>query len=143
MQAVNFEESIEQLLKKDPRYHREAYLFVREGLDHTQKLLGRSGKDEIHHVTGQELLEGIRAYALQQYGPMTITVLGEWGVQRCEDFGEIVFNMIAASILAKTERDSAEDFKNGYDFVEAFRRPFVPERLALQFHPPEPRSTQV
>ena len=135
MQAANFEESVEKILRKDPRYHREAYFFVREALDHTQKLLGRSGKEEIHHVTGQELLEGIRAYALQQYGPMTLTVFNEWGLRHCEDFGEIVFTMIESSILAKTDKDTREDFKNGYDFFEAFRRPFVPARPSLQFQP--------
>jgi uncharacterized repeat protein (TIGR04138 family) len=141
MHAVNFEETIETILRKDSRYQREAYFFVREALDHTQKLLGRSDK-EIHHVTGQELLEGIRAYALQQYGPMTLTVLNEWGVRRCEDFGEIVFNMVESAILAKTEKDTTEDFKNGYDFFEAFRRPFVPTRPSLEFQP-ETRPTQV
>jgi len=135
MQAANFEESVEKILRKDPRYHREAYFFVREALDHTQKLLGRSGKEEIHHVTGQELLEGIRAYALHQYGPMTLTVFNEWGLRHCEDFGEIVFTMIESSILAKTDKDTREDFKNGYDFFEAFRRPFVPARPSLQFQP--------
>jgi len=142
MQAANFEESVEKILGKDPRYQREVYFFVREALDHTQKLLGRSGKEEIHHVTGQELLEGIRAYALQQYGPMTLTVLNEWGVRHCEDFGEIVFTMVEASILAKTDKDTREDFKNGYDFFEAFRRPFQPAKAAPVLDR-EPKSTQV
>ena len=142
MQAVNFEETIEKVVEKDPRYQRQAYFFLREALDHTQKLLGRSGKDEIHHVTGQELLEGIRAYALLQYGPMTITLFNEWGIRQCEDFGEMVFNMVEVSILAKTERDTRDDFKNGYDFIEAFRRPFQPDGPAVQLQP-EPRSTQV
>jgi uncharacterized repeat protein (TIGR04138 family) len=132
MHTVNFEETIDAILGKDSRYNRDAYLFIREALDHTQKLLGRSGKNEIHHVSCQELLEGIRAYALQQYGPMTVTVLGEWGIRHCEDFGELVFNMIEVSILAKTDRDTRDDFKNGYDFFEAFRRPFVPVRPSLQ-----------
>ena len=135
MQAANFEQTVDSILSRDPRYSRDAYLFVREALDHTQKLLGRSGKEEIHHVSGQELLEGIRAFALQQYGPMVITVLNEWGIRHCEDFGEIVFNMVESTILAKTDKDTREDFKNGYDFFEAFRRPFVPTRPSLQYQP--------
>jgi uncharacterized repeat protein (TIGR04138 family) len=133
MHAANFEDTVDKIVTRTPRYSREAYYFVREALDHTQKLLGRSGKEEIHHVTGQELLEGIRAYALHQYGPMVVTVFNEWGVRNCEDFGEIVFNMVEASILAKTDRDTREDFKAGYDFFEAFRRPFVPTRPSLEF----------
>jgi uncharacterized repeat protein (TIGR04138 family) len=142
MHAVIFEETLETILKNDSRYQRGAYIFIRESLDHTQKLLGRSGREEVHHVSGQELLEGIRAYALEQYGPMTLTVLSEWGVRHCEDFGELVFNMVEASILSKTDRDSREDFKNGYDFFEAFRRPFLPVRPALEMHA-EARPTRV
>jgi len=63
-----------------------------------------------HHVTGQELLEGIRQYALQQYGPMTVTVFEEWGVNHCRDFGEIVFNMVESGLLQKTETDTRNDF---------------------------------
>src|SRR6185503_889959 len=99
----------------------------REALDHTQKITGKPAKDDAQrHVSGQQLLDGIREYGLLQYGPMTMTVLNEWGIRRCEDFGEIVFNMVENSLLAKTEQDSREDFKGCYDFVEAFRRPFLP-----------------
>jgi len=135
MQAANFEQTIDTILARDSRYHRDAYFFVREALDHTQKLLGRSCKEDIHHVSGQELLEGIRAFALQQFGPMVVTVFNEWGIRQCEDFGEIVFNMVETTILAKTDKDTREDFKKGYDFFEAFRRPFVPSRPSLQYQP--------
>ena len=77
-------------------------------------------------MTGQELLEGIRSFGLEQYGPMALTVFSEWGIRNCEDFGEIVFNMVENSLLAKTKKDSRDDFKGGYDFFEAFRRPFLP-----------------
>jgi uncharacterized repeat protein (TIGR04138 family) len=126
MQAVNFEEAVDLIAARDRRYSKDAYVFVREALDHTQKMIGKPKKDEIRHVSGQELLGGIRDYALQQYGPMTITVLDEWGVRRCEDFGELVFNMVESGLLAKTDKDSHDDFKNGYSFEEAFRQPFLP-----------------
>lgn len=126
MQPINFEEVLETILAKDSRYHREAYLFVREGLDYTQKTVGRASKNEIRHISGQELLGGLREYGLAQYGPLTRTVLDEWGVHRCADFGEIVFNMVEFGLLSKTEQDSREDFKSGYDFQEAFSQPFLP-----------------
>ena len=59
---------------------------------------------------------------------MVVTVLAEWGIRNCKDFGEIVFNMVETGLLAKTERDSREDFQNGYDFTDAFRKPFWPSR---------------
>ena len=127
MHEVSFEEAMVRIRAKDPRYHREAYLFVREALDHTQKTIGKDTRGRIRHVTGQELLTGIREYALQQFGPMAKTVLEEWGVRQCPDFGEIVFNMIEVGWLAKTERDSRADFAQGYEFDEAFRQPFLPK----------------
>ena len=129
MQTQSFEDAVEQIVAKDPRYEREAYFFVREALDHTQRMIGKAPKkNEIRHVSGQELLNGIREYALQQFGPMTLTVLEAWGVKCCEDFGELVFNMVETRLLARTERDSRDDFKNGYDFHAAFRKPYLPSR---------------
>ena len=133
MQAASFEEAIEQIAARDRRYHREAYFFLREALDHTQKMIGKlPKKNEVRHVSGQELLNGIREYALQQFGPMTLSVFEEWGVTCCMDFGEIVFNMVETKLLAKTEQDSREDFRNGYDFHDAFRKPFLPSRIASE-----------
>ena len=131
MHGINFDEELEKILAKDPRFTREAYNFVRESLDHTQKMIGKPPKDDApRHVSGQQLLEGVRAYALEQYGPMTLTVLHEWGLRRCEDFGEIVFNMVENSLLAKTDTDTREDFKGGYDFEASFRDPFLPRQRA-------------
>jgi uncharacterized repeat protein (TIGR04138 family) len=126
MQEINFDEAVEQILAKDSRYTRDAYLFVREALDYTQKLVGKETRGAIRHVSGQELLDGIRRFALNQFGPMVVTVFEEWGVHNCRDFGEIVFNMVESSLLAKTEKDTRTDFQNGYDFTEAFRKPFWP-----------------
>ena len=127
MHEVSFEEAFRKIRAKDPRYHRDAYLFVREALDHTQKTIGKDPRGRIRHVSGQELLAGIRDYALQQFGPMAITVLEEWGVRGCADFGEIVFNMVEVDWLAKTNQDSRADFATGYGFDEAFRKPFLPK----------------
>jgi uncharacterized repeat protein (TIGR04138 family) len=141
MHEITFEEIVDQIRAKDPRYPRDAYLFLREALDFTQKSMAKTSKEgrasranreepktdePIRHVTGQELLNGIRNYALQQFGPMVPTVFEEWGIRGCEDFGEIVFNMVETGLLAKTDKDSRADFKPGYDFAEAFRNPFLP-----------------
>jgi uncharacterized repeat protein (TIGR04138 family) len=129
MKRVDLQSAIDDILRRDPRFERDAYYFVRDGLDHTIKLRKKSLQGADRHVSGQELLEGIRSFALQQFGPLTRTVLEHWGVKRCEDFGEIVFNLVEKGVLSKTDRDSREDFKNGYDFEEAFEKPFRPTRL--------------
>lgn len=128
MAKVDFDTALAPLLERDSRYGRGAYHFVREALDHTQAMLLGRGEPAPRHVSGRELLEGIRTYALEQFGPMTCTVFEEWGIRACDDFGEIVFNLIDLQILSKTDQDLREDFKEGFDFTEAFRRPFVPER---------------
>lgn len=127
MQEINFDEVVDLILTRDARFSRGAYTFVREALDYTQKLIGKEARGQIRHVSGQELLDGIRQFALQQFGPMTVTVFEEWGVRNCRDFGEIVFNMVEIGLLAKTDKDTRDDFQNGYDFTEAFRKPFRPQ----------------
>ena len=126
MHEANFDDGVEGILAKDPRYRPDAYSFVRDALDYTQKGIPRERREGAH-VTGQELLAGIREYTLAQFGPMAITVLEEWGITRCEDIGEIVFNIVEAGVFSKTETDSREDFRNGYDFDDAFRKPFLPQ----------------
>jgi uncharacterized repeat protein (TIGR04138 family) len=126
MQEVSFEQALDLIRAKDPRFDQEAYLFVREALDHTQKGIAKTSRGRIRHVSGQELLRGIRDFALQQFGPMALFVLAEWGIHSCSDFGDIVFNMVDIGLLAKTDKDSRSDFADGYDFTEAFRNPFLP-----------------
>ena len=130
MQNVSFEEVLEKIVTADPRYSRDAYHFIREALDYTQRKVVRVLKGELRHVSGQELLQGVREYALEQFGPLTLTVFEEWGVRHCEDFGNLVFNMVESSLLAKTDKDSREDFRTGYGFEEAFRKPFLPQTPA-------------
>ncbi len=104
-----------RLINKDRRYGPESYSFVMGALEFTRKTLKRNG-----HVSGEELLEGIREYGLEQFGPMTRTVLERWGVTSTNDFGEIVFNMLDAGLLGRSEQDSKEDFNNRFDFKAAF-----------------------
>jgi uncharacterized repeat protein (TIGR04138 family) len=126
MELPRPKDPIATLVAADDRYHRDAYTFLKEALEYTQRTLKRPVGEKTRHITGQELLEGIREYALKEYGPMALTVLSEWGIHRSEDFGEIVYNMVEHGILSKTENDSRKDFQDGYDFEKAFRSPFRP-----------------
>ena len=94
MHEISFEDAVDFIQQKDPRYSRDAYFFVREALDHTQEIVTKEGRGRARHVTGQELLNGIRDLALTKFGPMAPVVFQEWGVNACEDFGELVFNMV-------------------------------------------------
>jgi uncharacterized repeat protein (TIGR04138 family) len=110
---------VRELVRRDPRYAPEAYYFIFEALEFT---LGRI--NEHRHVSGQELLEGIRDYALERFGPLSRTVFNEWGIWRTQDFGEIVFNLVDADLLKKTREDRPEDFREVYDFEDAFDRAY-------------------
>lgn len=121
-------ESVKEICAKDPRFHLDSYLFVLESLEFTAKMLNKPNKSgRERHVAGRELLEGVRHFALQEYGPMALTVLSRWGIERTEDVGEIVFNLVDAGKLRQTEEDSKSDFANGFDFSDAFVVPFLPE----------------
>lgn len=102
-------------------YPLAAYEFVRRGLAHTVTLVhGEPREDQNQHVSGQQLCLGLRDYALRQYGLLARTVLGRWGIHRTDDFGVMVFALIDAGLLRKTDEDSPEDFRGVYDFDEAF-----------------------
>jgi uncharacterized repeat protein (TIGR04138 family) len=126
MQKVGFDEALDRIVTDDARYAREAYVFLRDALDFTIKLRKKPREESSRHVTAPELLEGVRQYALKEFGPMVVTVFGYWGVRKCDDIGEMVFNLIHSGVFGKTEQDSIEDFRAGFSFREAFVAPFRP-----------------
>lgn len=117
----SFEKGVREIVGSDPRYATEAYGLVMEALAYTCQRLEREG-----HVSGHELLDGFRRYVLKEFGPMARLTLAEWGIERGEDVGNIVFNLVDHGLLRKTGEDSIEDFAGAYDFREAFEAPFVP-----------------
>ena len=128
MQKTNFEQVVETICDEDTRYDADAYSFVREGLDQTLKNLKRSeGAGPDKHVSGPELLEGLRRFTLEEFGPMGRLVLNEWGLHECRDFGQIVFNLVSHNVLGRSDSDSIEDFKEMFTFEEAFETPFRPK----------------
>jgi uncharacterized repeat protein (TIGR04138 family) len=128
MKKRSFHETVESIVRDNPSYSSHAYFFMREALDFTIKVFEKPLDGPGRHVSGGELLDGIRKYALQEFGPITKTVLNSWGIHRCEDFGEIVFIMVEKGVLGKTDEDRKEDFSGGYDFEAAFSKPFRPVR---------------
>ena len=135
MQKIGFAEALDSIVASDPRYQRESYIFLRDALDFTTKQQKKVKGTTVRHVSGPELLEGVRQYALKEFGPMVVTVFDSWGIRSTEDVGHMVFNLIGAGIFGKTDEDSIEDFKNIFDFQEAFVKPFAPEKKV-----PAPKS---
>ncbi len=124
-----FEKTVEAILRDDKRYAAGAYVFVRMALDYTVKRVCAKDSGRIEkQVSTSEFLEGIREFALETFGPMAMPLFEEWGIRSCEDIGQIVFNLIEAQALRKSADDKIEDFAGGYDFKEAFEKPFLPKR---------------
>lgn len=112
--SIDFYQKLEEITEKDRRYQADAYEFVMQAIGFTQRKLNREG-----HISGKELLEGIREFGLQQYGPLTKAVFERWGIKTTDDFGKIVFKMVENGLVRKTETDSQDDFKDVYHFNEA------------------------
>jgi len=119
------EERLKAVVAKDGRYQIGAYRFMYEALDYTVKQIGCK-----RHITGRELCEGLRNLALDQFGGLAVMVFETWGVRRTADFGDIVFNLVDAELMSRSEGDSRADFDNVYDFREAFRIDAQPLRPA-------------
>src|SRR5207245_5534072 len=120
MQKIGFAEALDSILASDPRYGRDAYVFLRDALDFTTKQQKKIKGVSVRHVTGPELLDGVRRYALKEFGPMVMTVFDNWGIRLCEDIGNMVFNLISAGVFGKTDEDSVVVFKNVYVFEEVY-----------------------
>ena len=122
-EPTDYNEVLKQVREKDPRFGPEAYAFVFQALDYTMQVI----KGKRQHVTGQELLEGIRQLGLKEFGRLAPMVFKSWGVKKSRDFGDIVYNLVNAQIMGKRDEDSVEDFAGGWDMETAFN---VDEPLA-------------
>jgi uncharacterized repeat protein (TIGR04138 family) len=114
------EQGVREVVRKDPRFSANAYFFMFEALEFTLSHL-----DARRHVSGKELLEGVRDHALQCFGYLARTVLYEWGITTTEHIGEIVFNLVRANLLMKNDSDTLADFRNGFDFADALETGFL------------------
>jgi uncharacterized repeat protein (TIGR04138 family) len=127
-----FNPKLAEVVKRDPRYTYEAYEFLQQALSHTLQQLGREPTphtvaDDVsvepkHHVSGPELLEGVRSLALREFGLMARTVFHMWGIRKTDDFGEMVFNLVEGKLMSKAPDDSREDFRDVFDLDEALVR---------------------
>lgn len=128
MQQTDFNRAVQRICNDKARFDKEAYFFIREALDFTVTKRKKSGQGKGRHVSAEELLNGLRKLALQEFGPMAITVFRKWGVISTADIGEIVFDLVESGLLGKTDEDSKEDFENVFDFSLEFEKPFLPPK---------------
>jgi len=116
------EKSLQEVADELGCYSIEAFAFVQEGLSYAvNKVYGNTIEpNQNRHVSGQQLCEGLREYALARWGLMARAVLARWGITSTFDFGRIVFALIDAQYMSRTDQDSIEDFRSVFDFKTAF-----------------------
>jgi len=118
MDEIDFSsDGFSDIVAKDGRFHPRAYALL---MDVVNYLSGEDGR----HVSGEDVLDDFRDRVLDQYGPLSYTVLTEWGVTCTEDIGEMMFNLVEGRRIGKGDGDSADAFAGGYDFKEAFLEPY-------------------
>lgn len=116
----DYRNRIAQILDEDSRYQREVYNFLVMAINYSVSVLIRS-----ESVTAKELLEGIRVYGLERFGPMTKTVMEHWGINSCRDFGEAILNLIKKGVILGPLDNVVEEFDaESFDFIEAFEKPY-------------------
>ena len=117
-----------QTRRRARAFHPDAYRFVFAALQYTQEELERAMSDDIDdesgHISGPELLDGVRALGLRQYGFLARTVFESWNVRSTADFGRIVFELIERGEMRKTDRDQESDFCDVYEFDQALEQAY-------------------
>lgn len=111
--------------EKNGKYPEKAYLFAFKILKDLAKNNKNQQKSE--NIKAANLLITFRNYALNEFGPMTASVLQEWNICSCRDLGNVIFDLVNAGVLEKDETDRIEDFEEIYDFNEAFIHPYLPK----------------
>lgn len=121
------EDPVRSLAIKDGRYSPEAFRFLFEALHHAIRLAGKEDSEGTErHVTGQEVLAGMRHYARELFGPLAAQVWRSWGIHETLDWGRIVFLLVEAGMLNRQDTDTLDDFRDGFDFDEAFVQDYRP-----------------
>jgi len=140
MAHLTMDQAIAKLREEHPKYAPAAYHFIRRALDFSLRKLKRQDAERPAHVSGKELLEGFRDLALEEYGPLAKTVLEDWGITKCSEVGEVVFQLVSMGVLGKNEDDRIDDFGELWSFAEAFDLPFRPQSATIKSKRVSPRS---
>jgi len=127
-----FNDKLAEIVQNDPRFTYEAYEFIYQALHHTQRMLAKlpdedtpiDPADKRFHVSGRELVRGICDLALQEFGRMARTVFRMWGINKTDDWGHIVFNLVEHELMSKTADDTMADFHELFDFDQVLLEGF-------------------
>jgi uncharacterized repeat protein (TIGR04138 family) len=121
-EPVGPEKTLDEIVEQVGLYPKDAFEFIQQGLGYTVNKIHGNIKDPTisRHVSGRDLCEGLREYALLRWGLMARAVLQRWNIRKTLDFGKIVFALVDSGWMQKTDDDDLNDFRDVYDFSAAF-----------------------
>jgi uncharacterized repeat protein (TIGR04138 family) len=128
--------TIQKILDKDSRFSPEAYTFINDAVVYTVSKINAEKDRKERHISGLELLEGIKDFAVSQFGPMAYEVLSSWGLNDSMSIGYVVFNMVDHQLLGKSDNDSIADFDNSFNLKEQLTKPFLPSDPDITYTDP-------
>jgi len=128
MTDERFAEAVEEIVAENPKYATEAYYFVSAALRRAFENSGADSKSGSKHVSGGDLLEATRDFALEEFGPMAGAVMENWGLEEALDIGKIVFGMVEKGVLSASKNDSLDDFRQGFNLIDELDAPFIAKR---------------
>lgn len=106
--AQSFEDAVEQILQRTEDYPADAYFFIRAALDATVEKCRKPAENP--HLSAEELYFGFCSYALEEYGPLAMAVMEQWGISESAHVGDLVYNLIEVGVFGKQEGDKREQF---------------------------------
>lgn len=124
--SPSHDELYDEVARRHPQYPRAAYVFVGTAVHEiaVKILKHHSDSDEksnrSRHITGQELVLGLKDLLLKRYGRLAIDVLRHWHISETLDFGKIVYFLVEVQLLSVSPEDSFEDFRDVYSFSDVF-----------------------
>jgi uncharacterized repeat protein (TIGR04138 family) len=110
------EDKIADVARRRGEFRAEAYFFTLDALHTSVEELSVR-----RHLSGPELLQGVVRLANERFGGEANEILNGWGVSCTRDFGVIIYDLIDAGILSKTEDDELEDFDEVFDLSDALK----------------------
>ncbi|MCK6440222.1 MAG: hypothetical protein L6Q71_08495 [Planctomycetes bacterium] len=122
MSDAEFDTKLREIVAKDPRYARNAYVFAFQALEYTMREYLKLSDTQRRHVSAQEILEGMRRFAIDQCGFMARNVWESWGIYSTADWGNVIYNLIAANLMKQNDEDDLAQFRGVYSFDDAFDR---------------------
>lgn len=127
MNSPRFRAKVDSIRSDDPRFAREAYVYLTRVLDYSvEKISLQCPPPHPQHVSCRTLLEDFCELALREMGPMAMTVMNEWGIKSGYNVGEMVFHLIDAGVFGKQPSDRLDDFKDFPPFSEILEKPYLP-----------------